>query len=234
VSFSVDELRESLRALDSIRYGDVDLTTAIERIVAATHDLFPVDGAALMLVDDELALRNAAVSDERLRPLEDLQLRHGTGPCIEAFERKELVGSDDLAVEDRWGDFPAAAADAGLRALLASPIPFATDAVGVVAVFSATPHAWTPEGRLALTAFTDLAALAITMGMQREEHGERVAQLQQALDARVVVEQAKGVLVGVEGCSPRQAFERLRSEARHSRRRLVDVATEVVTRAQGG
>lgn len=230
--FTVEQIRGALKTLDSVRFGAGDLHTAIERIVTTTHDLFGVDGAALMLLDDEMSLRNAAASDERLQKLEDLQLHHGSGPCIEAFERKTLVGSDDLEAERRWNGFSAEAARAGLRALLASPIPYASDAVGVVAVFSATPHAWTPEGELALMAFTDLAALAIATRLQSEQHGQRADQLQAALDARVVIEQAKGLLAGRDNLTPREAFERLRGDARRTRRKVSDVAAEIIRTEQ--
>jgi GAF domain-containing protein len=169
LSFTVEEIRQALKALDSVRYGPADLHAAIERIVSTTHDLFAVDGAALMLLDSDMALRNAAASDDRLERLEELQLQHGAGPCIEAFEQKTLVDSDDLAAEKRWQGFSAEAAEGGMRALLAGPIPYASDAVGVVAVFSSEAHVWTPEGRLALMAFTDLAARAIAAGLQSEE-----------------------------------------------------------------
>jgi GAF domain-containing protein len=228
VAFTVDEIRSALRSLDGVRYGAGDLQTAIDRIVAATHKLFAVDGAALMLVDDQMVLRNVAASDDRLEHLEELQLRHHDGPCIDAFEQKELVGSEDLKGEHRGGAFSSDAADAGLRALLASPIPYASDAVGVVAVFSSTAHAWSPEGELALTAFTDLAALAIATSLQSAERGERADQLQTALDARVSIEQAKGVLVASERISPREAFIRIRDQARRSRRTVSDVAAEIM------
>ncbi len=228
MTFTTAELREALRGLDSLRYGATDLPAALRKIVATTHDLFAVDGASLMLIDSELVLRNAASSDDRLDHLERLQVNHGDGPCITAYERKELVSSDDLADERRWGAFTGEAVEVGLRALLVSPIPYASDAVGVVAVFSATPHAWTPEGELALMAFTDLAALAITSTIQSEQRGEVTSQLQRALDARVVIEQAKGIVMARDGLSARQAFERLRADARGSRRRLVDVAGDIV------
>jgi ANTAR domain/GAF domain len=232
LAFTAEEIRDALKTLDSVRFGAGDLHTAMERIVGTTHDLFGVDGAALMLVDEELALRNAAASDDRLQFLEELQLRHGAGPCIDAFEQKVLVGSDDLRVERRWGEFAADAAGAGLGAVLASPIPYASDAVGVVAVFSASAHPWSPEGELALMAFTDLAALAIATGLQSAERGDRVQQLQQALDARVAIEQAKGVLVASQHVTPRQAFEQIRADARRQRRKVSAVAADLVAAAQ--
>ncbi len=234
MTFGVSELRAALKDLDRLRYGAEDLNGAIRLIVSTTHDLFSVDGAGLMLMDGEMALRNAAVSDPRMDKLESLQIDHGDGPCITAFNDKELVSCEDLSDESRWGDFSARAVDDGLRAVLASPIPYASDAIGVVAVFSAKPHAWTPEGELALTSFTDLAALAIATTLQSEERGELASQLEKALDARVAIEQAKGVLMAQEGIGPREAFEQLRIQARRSRRRLSVVAGEVVKEARKG
>jgi GAF domain-containing protein len=228
MTFSANDLREALKGLDHLRYGTTDLEQAIELIVSTTHVLFSVDGAALMLMDRDLSLRNAAASDPRMDLLESLQVEHGVGPCMSAFEEKTLVCSEDLAEEERFGEFSLAAVEAGLRAVLASPIPYAADAVGVVAVFSGKPHAWTPEAELALTSFTDLAALAIVTTMQSEERGQLADQLKHALDARVVIEQAKGVLVARDGVDPRRAFEELRAQARRSRRTVSDLAAEIV------
>jgi GAF domain-containing protein len=234
VTFSAKDLREALKGLDHLRYGTNDLRQAVELIVSTTHDLFSVDGAALMLMDRDLSLRNAAASDPRMDLLESIQVEHGVGPCISAFQEKTLVCSEDLAADQRFGEFSSAAVEAGLQAVLASPIPYATDAVGVVAVFSGKPHAWTPEGELALTSFTNLAALAIATTMQSEERGQLADQLKRALDARVVIEQAKGVLVAREGVDPRRAFEELRAQARRSRRKMDDLAAEIVRDSRMG
>jgi GAF domain-containing protein len=227
---SANEVRHALRDLDDLRYVAGDLDQALRRIVEATHQLFAVDGAGLMLVDPDQLLRNVAVSDRRVHDLEELQIEHGEGPCVEAFEAKTLIDTEDLAAEARWPTFSPAVVERGLRAVLASPIPYNQHAIGVVVVvvFSAKVHPWSPEGELALVAFTDLAALTIANTMQSEERGELAAQLQRALDARVVIEQAKGALVAQEGLSEREAFERLRRQARRQRRRVVEVATEIM------
>ena len=129
-----------------------------------------MDGAGLMLVDPDQLLRNVAVSDRRVHDLEELQIEHGQGPCVDAFEAKTLVDTEDLAAEGRWPTFAPAAVERGLRAVLASPIPYNQQAIGVV-VFSAKVHPWSPEGELALVAFTDLAALTIANTLQSEERG---------------------------------------------------------------
>src|SRR5450755_1910248 len=96
---------------------------AMHQIVQTTHTIFDVDGAGLMVADADHHLRNIAVSDERLGYLEELQIRHQEGPCITAFDDKELVGAEDLAEDPRWPAFSEAAVARGVRAVLASPVP---------------------------------------------------------------------------------------------------------------
>lgn len=61
---------------------------------------------------------------------------------------------------------------------------------------------------------------------------ERNEQLQQALDSRIVIEQAKGVLAERLGVELADAFEILRGAARSSRRRIHELAAEVTATRQ--
>jgi GAF domain-containing protein len=228
---SSHDVRRALTELGKLRFGEMRVEDALHEIVQTTHTIFDVDGAGLMLADVHHHLRNVAVSDERLGHLEDLQVLHGEGPCISAFDDKELVRAPDLTEEERWPIFSAAAVARGVRAVLASPLPYNQDAVGVVAVLSEDPHPWSPEGELALLAFTDLAALLIASMMQGEQQSELAAQLQNALNSRAVIEQAKGVLIGQQGLSAHAAYMQLRAQARSERRKLAAVSAEVVRSA---
>jgi GAF domain-containing protein len=225
---SAHDVRRALTELGKLRFGEMRVEDALHEIVQTTHTIFDVDGAGLMLADVNHHLRNVAVSDERLGHLEDLQIQHQEGPCISAFDDKELVRAPDLTEEERWPSFAAAAVARGVRAVLASPLPYNQDAVGVVAVLSEDPHPWSPEGELALLAFTDLAALLIASMMQGEQHSQLARQLQGALDSRQVIEQAKGVLMGTKGISARAAYEQLRAQARAERRKLSAVCAGIV------
>ena len=233
MTVSAAGLRQALDQLADLKQGPVTLEEALERVVAGADALFGVDGTALMLVDRDQVLRNLAASDKRARPLEELQAEHGEGPCVDAFDGKEPVGAGDLeGAGDRWPAFAPAAVGRGLRAVLASPIPYSDQAVGVVAVFAAEPHPWSEGEREAIVAFTELVALLILNAMEATERGRLAAELQVALDSRVVIEQAKGVLVGRHGLTTRQAFERLRRQARDQRRPLTEVARGVVSAAE--
>jgi GAF domain-containing protein len=231
MTVSAAGLRQALDQLADLRTSPVTVEEALEQVVAAADALFGVDGTALMLVDRDQELRNLASSDRRAALLEELQAEHGEGPCVDAFDDKQPVAADDLGHEDRWPAFAPAAARQ-LLAVLASPIPYSDQAVGVVAVFAADPHRWTEAEQEAIVAFTDLVALLILNAMQASERGRLAGELQVALDSRVVIEQAKGVLVGRHGLTTRQAFERLRRQARDQRRPLTEVARGVVSAAE--
>jgi GAF domain-containing protein len=231
MSVSVHDVRHALHELGRLRFGEMRVEDAMHQIVQTTHAIFSVDGAGLMLADVDHHLLNAAVSDERMRHLEELQIRHQQGPCISAFEDKELVRAEDLVNDDRWPDFSPHAVARGVGAVLASPIPYNQDAVGVVAVLSEQTRPWSAEAELGLLAFTDLAALLIATMMMGEQQTALAAQLQGALNSRAVIEQAKGVLIGQQGLSARVAYTQLRAQARAERRKLAIVAAEVVENA---
>jgi GAF domain-containing protein len=231
MQISLHDVREALEDLGRLRFGEMNVDDAIREIVHTTHSIFSVDGAGLMLCDSDQQLRNVAASDQRFEHLEELQIRHGEGPCIEAYDSKKLVGVEDLTSSDRWPDFSQAAVARSVRAILASPLPYTQVAVGVVAVMSEQTRPWSPEGELALLAFTDLAALLIASMMLGERQSVMSRQLQDALNSRQIVEQAKGVLIGTQQISAREAYERLRSQARSQRRKLTAVCAELVATA---
>jgi GAF domain-containing protein len=231
MAVTLHDVHTALTELGQLRFGEMRVEDAMSEIVRSTHTIFDVDGAGLMLADGEHHLRNVAVSDARLGHLEELQIKHQEGPCVTAFEEKELVGAEDLTQDARWPRFCAAAAERGVRAVLASPLPYNQDAVGVVAVLSEKPHPWSAEGELALLAFTDLAALLIASMMVGQQQSELAAQLQAALNSRAVIEQAKGVLIGREGVSAHEAYQKLRAQARSQRRKLAAVSAEIVRNA---
>ncbi|MGD0606970.1 MAG: GAF and ANTAR domain-containing protein [Streptosporangiaceae bacterium] len=231
MSVSMQDVRQALNELGRLRFGEMRVEEAMHQVVHTTHAIFAVDGAGLMLADADHHLLNAAVSDDRMKHLEELQIRHQEGPCISAFEDKQLVRAEDLAQEIRWPSFSPHAVARGVGAVLASPIPYNQDAVGVVAVMSEQRRPWSAEAELALLAFTDLAALLIATMLMGEQQTELAAQLQSALNSRAIIEQAKGVLIERQGLSAHAAYQQLRAQARSERRKLAAVSAELVRSA---
>lgn len=228
MTVSTRDVHRALLDLGSLRFGETDVQEAMRRIVTTTHTIFSVDGAGLLLIGADDRLQTAASSDDRVTLLEQLQVEHDEGPCVDAFLQRQLVCSTDLSAEDRWPAFSPAAVDAGVRSVLGSPIPYNQDAIGVVVVVSDRARTWTPEAELALVAFTDLAALLIASMLMGQRQQQLTEQVHTALQARTVIEQAKAVLVAEGVGSPQQAYAQLRSTARSQRRRIDDVARELL------
>ena len=234
MEISLEDVHRALYELGRLRFGEMQVEDAIREIVQTTHSMFAVDGAGLMLCDSEQHLRSVAATDDRFAHLEELQIRHQEGPCIQAYDLKELIGATDLEQEDRWPMFSRAAVKRDVRAVLASPLPYNQHAVGVVAVLSEQSRPWSPANELALLAFTDLAALLIASVLQGQRQTELADQLQGALHSRRLIEQAKGVLMGTQGVPARDAYAQLRSKARSERRKLIEVCAELIEKSAHG
>jgi GAF domain-containing protein len=134
----------------------------------------------------------------------------------------------DLATDRRFARLGAVVTPRGLRGVLAVPVVVAGRSVGALSVYATDPCPWSAIDVAAVGAYAELVAASMALGARDAE----VAELTQALTARVWVEQAKGALVATEGLDRAVASERLRTRAEASQRTVADVAREVVQDAQ--
>jgi GAF domain-containing protein len=230
MSIDRDALAMSVARLEGVDPVDTGLDAALQLAVAETDDLFEVDGAGLMLLSADGVLRYVAASDEAGRMLEALQEQFGEGPCVDAFLEDAPVVADDLGVDPRWPSVGPLAAGHGVRAVLGVPIDLREGPVGTLNVYAAQPHHWDDGDVAAIQAYTRVIASLLRSAVKAHVSGKAATQLQQALDHRSLIEQAKGVLMERRGLDQQAAFELLRSRARSTRRRLDAVAREVVGR----
>ena len=220
-------LQQSLDALRERGFTH-DLPRSMEALVSAAQDLFSVTGAGLLLADADRVLRYVAATDEAARILEEAQEQAGTGPCVESLVLNQLVQTTDLPSDPRWpgllSDYP----EAGIRAVLGVPVRVAGVAVGSLNVYSDEPFDWDESDQKALRAYADLGESAMVGALHAHEQGRVVQQLEGALESRVVIERAVGVLMERHDLDAVAAFDRLRRAARDSRRRVRDLAQELL------
>jgi hypothetical protein len=100
--------------------------------------------------------------------------------------------------------------------------------VGSLNVYRSDAYHWDDSDTAATEAFAGIVSQLLVTALMADRQDTIVAQLQRALDARVIIERAVGVLIAVEGLDAPAAFERLRRVARSSRSRAADVAARVV------
>ncbi|HEY0638782.1 MAG TPA: GAF and ANTAR domain-containing protein [Pseudonocardiaceae bacterium] len=212
---------------------DYDVIDLLDRLVSYCLELRLADAAGIMLADSQQILRLAAASSEESTVLELLQVQSGEGPCVESYRNASAVMVADVTElsgdAGRWPRFSAAVARQGaFRSVHALPLRLRGEAVGALNLFHGSPGTL-PAADLALAqALADVATIGILQ--ERAVHrGELlVGQLQTALNSRVVIEQAKGVLAQAGGLTMEAAFDRLRRFSRSGNHRLSDVAREVV------
>ncbi len=209
---------------------DFDVLDLLYVLVTRCEDLWGLAAAGLLLSDDERQLRVAVASNESARLLEIFQIQYDEGPCLECYHTGRPVSANGLdSAADRWPRFAPAATAAGFVAVLALPMRLRGEVIGAVNLFSDSRRPPISETDIPIAqALADVATIAILQDRLARSRETLAEQLQGALNSRIAIEQAKGVIATRLGIGPEQAFELLRERARSSRRRLVEVATEVV------
>jgi GAF domain-containing protein len=208
------------------------LFATLQRVIDATREVFQVDGASLALAHEDGSLRWVVVTDGAAGLLEDTQRELGEGPGLAAYDEGVAVVVMDLATDRRFARLAAAVTPRGLRGVLAVPVMVAGRSVGALSVYATEWCPWSGIDVAAVGAYAGVVAELVRAGMALDTRDAEVAELTQALPARVWVEQARGALVATEGLDPAAASERLRARAGASQRTVADVAREVVQDAQ--
>jgi GAF domain-containing protein len=224
-------LDRSLAALRDQPTGG-GLMAALEQVMAATRQLFDATGCGVMLIDDSSILAAVAATDEPSRQLEVLQEQVGHGPCVDALTFDRTVTCADLARDERWPalrELP----NAGVRAVLGVPLHADRVPVGSLNVYRNRPHEWADSEVSALTAYSALVEGALQTALHARQRERLAEQLQHALDNRIVIERAIGVIMGRQNINAVAAFNQLRDQARSAQRAVAGVAAELLAEIPG-
>ena len=208
-----------------------DMADLLSTLVDACTELLDVSAAGLMIADAAGQLSVVAASSEGSRLVEMMQLSSGNGPCVESF-----TGGVEIALEDvdstasAWPEFCAEARSQGFRAVHAVPLRLRGDILGTLNLFLSRTGRLTAEDCSAARGLADVATIGILHERAARRSDAAQLHLQRALDSRVVIEQAKGVVAESQIINMDAAFAVLRSYARSNNLQLKDVAEQVVAR----
>jgi GAF domain-containing protein len=209
-----------------------DLNDLLQTLVDETTALLPVEAAALFLADPDGALRVATATSSHARAVEVVILEAKASPCIVAYENGQQTGVDDLDdAKPEWSDYADILRAAGYRAHHAIPMRLRSRTIGVLSLFSENPYAPSTVDAGVAQALADAATISILQMHQTSENIELSQQLQHALDSRVLIEQAKGVIAQTHQISIDEAFAILRAHARNTHSTLRDISKDVVSRS---
>jgi GAF domain-containing protein len=220
-------LERSLAGLGD-RTSGIILSRALHDAIDTTRELFSADGAGVMMVDDSTVLCAVAATNESARILEERQERIGCGPCVDALTFDRTVATADLMSDDRWPELGAEMADAGVCSVLGVPIRAGGLPVGSLNVYRGHRGEWNNTEVSAIEAYGGLIDGLLLAALQAHANEQIVKQLQRALDNRVVIERAVGVIMEREKADAVAAFGRLRQEARATQRKAAEVAAAIL------
>ena len=222
-------LARTLVELADTLVAEFDVVDLLTLLTDGCVDVLDVAAAGLMLATPAGDLRVMASSSEASRLLELFELQAQEGPCLDCYRTGEQVVNQDLASAGaRWPLFAAEALAAGFKSVHALPMRLRGAVIGALNLFHVDPGLMRPADITAAQAMADVATIAVLQHRASVEAQIINEQLSHALNSRIIIEQAKGMLSERAGIDVDEAFGHLRSHPRNHNRQLVDVAQDVL------
>ena len=185
-------------------------------------------GAGVSVVADDGSLRFVTATSESVVAFEQAQEQQQQGPCVEAFRTGQIVPVADLAEEERWPEYRRAAIGDGFVAVVGIPLWANSHRLGSLDVYDTQRREWTEQDVVSAKVLADIATGYIVRAGELAEARRLSEQLQQALESRVVIEQAKGMVARDHQVTVDQAFDMMRLHSRANNVPLRAVASAVV------
>jgi GAF domain-containing protein len=225
-----DIARTFVSLASSLANGN-DVVDLLSELTADCARLLDVASAGLLLADRRGGLHVMAVSSEATRNLELFQLQRDQGPCLDCYRTGQAVIVEDLIADAaKWPQFALAAAEAGFRSVHALPMRLRDNVLGGLGLFGTAVGALSENDLQLGQALADVASVALVQATAAADEQTLNLQLQGALDSRIVIEQAKGILAERVGLDMEEAFNQLRRFSRDHNQRLSEVAKALVAR----
>lgn len=223
------DLAQRFVALADTLVDDYDVVEVLDGLMGTCLELLDVDEAGLLLNDAQGKLQRVASSSEEARLLELLQAQTREGPCFESVHtgRSVLIGAIG-STRGRWPTFSARAMEAGFHSVYAFPLRLRESTIGGLNLFGVRQDTLDDEARVIAQALADIATIGILQQRSIHRTSLLAENLQRALNTRIVVEQAKGILAERGGLPMEATFTLLRSYARSHNLKLSDLAHRVV------
>lgn len=220
-----DVLRRFARTMTS-RY---DLPDVLQELCDHATEVLGAAGAGVSVLDDEGQLHFVTATDQVIIAAERAQERERTGPCYASLEEMQPVAIDDIRrFRDRWPGYCRTLEEHGLHAVVGLPLVLSERRIGAVDVYDREPRSWSTPEVAAAEVLADVATAYVANAGELARSLRTTEQLQQALDGRVVIEQAKGKLSESSGLSMDEAFGVMRAYARNTGQTVRAVARQMI------
>lgn len=203
-----------------------DVQQTLQRIVdLAVETIHGCDHAGITFLKGK-KVGTPAASDDVPRVVDAIQYETGEGPCLSAIRDHEVFETGDLGAEARWPEFSGRAQrETGVTSMLSFRLFVEGDTLGALNLYSKAADAFDEQSRTVGLVFAAHAAVALSTALHDE-------QMEEALQSRDLIGQAKGILMAREGVTADEAFEMLRRASQRLNVKLRDVAGEIASPTQ--
>lgn len=219
---------------DSLSAGR-DIVDTMDILVQSSTRFTAATEAGILLADSAGVLHVTASTNERTREIEEAQLGSSQGPCLDCYLSGQAIGVSDISTEAaRWPQFVALAQSRGFSAVHSAPLNVHGQTFGTLNLFSTGLVPFSDQDAALALALAQMATISVVQHKVLGDHKALTDQLRGALDSRILIEQAKGILAQRHGVPVDAAFSLLRNYARSTNSKLHDIADRIVNHGLAG
>lgn len=227
-------LSEAAAALSRFVVSESSLGDTLQKVTEIAQGAVPAaDVAGITLLKDDGSPETVVFTDKRSPATDEGQYDDCAGPCLDAYRQKQVVTVPDTRdVAPRWESFSRAAQEQGILSTLSIPLVVAEQGIGALNLYATRPDAFGEDDAAVAEALGAQAAVVLANASAYWRAYELSEQLNEAMQSRATIEQAKGILMGQSGVGPDEAFELLRKASQRENLKLREIAERIVQRAR--
>lgn len=227
-----DSLNRSIAALGAYFMGDASIAETLTKVCQAALDSVGSAVFAGLSMTVDARIGTYVFTHAEVQVIDQPQYDTGEGPCVDAFRTGEPVVIHDTRESGPYPEFRRVAAAHGLESVVSVPMSTGTVVVGALNLYSRSADAFGPQTVDVIRSFATHAAYLLLNHQAYWDARSLSENLQQAMNSRAEIEQAKGIIMAATGCSADEAFDRLREQSQHQNVKLRGIAAEIVQRAR--
>jgi GAF domain-containing protein len=227
------EPQDAFAELARITLADHSLDSVMDRIATLAKTALGLNGEVSVTLIERGKPSTVAQTGALALELDERQYDRGYGPCLDSIDGGEPLIVSDMQTEPRWPDWAKSAAALGAGSSMSIPVPLQREVSAALNIYSLDRDAFDDAAVELVSTFAAYAGVALANMHLYTAQGQVAEQLQQAMQSRAVIEQAKGILMGQRRCSAQEAFDLLVRLSQDTNRKLRDVAQALVEDTTG-
>jgi GAF domain-containing protein len=224
---------DAFAELARITLSEQSLDTVMDTIARLTKRTIPGAAEVSVTIVERGKAKTVAFTGRLAKDLDERQYERGYGPCLACVEGNQPIVINDMVRDARWRHWALDASERGAGSSMSIPVPVQREVMAALNIYSTERQAFDPDSIELATTFGAYAGVALANMHLYEAQGQVAEQLQNAMQSRAVIEQAKGILMGQRRCNAEEAFDLLIGISQDTNRKLREVAQALVDQATG-